>query len=82
MSCAAELPGRFRPRLTLQTLSRGDGLMGMKPSCAFGPRGGSVTVAQIDWLYVTDSGLRWETPAPTVLLNRRPTSTQELTDAH
>lgn len=80
MSGAAELPGRFRPRLTLQTLGRGDGLLGMKPSSAFGPRGGSVTVAQIDWIYTTDSGL--DTPAPTVLLNRRPASTQELTDAH
>lgn len=56
MSAAAELPGRFRPRLTLQTLSRGDGLLGMNRSGAFGPRGGSVTVVQIDWLYAT--GLR------------------------
>ncbi|HTD03975.1 DEAD/DEAH box helicase [Undibacterium sp.] len=77
----AQLPGHFRPRITLQTLGRGDGLLGMRPSGGFGPRGGSVTVAQIDWLYATDTGLRWETPAPTALLNRRPTSTQELTDA-
>lgn len=76
----AELPGRFRPRITLQTLGRGEGLLGMRPSGGFGPRGGSVTVAQIDWIYTTDSGLRWETPAPTALLNRRPASTQELTD--
>jgi hypothetical protein len=80
MSHTTELPGQFRPCLTLQTLSRGDGLLGMKPSGAFWPRGGNVTVVQIDWLYAT--GLRWETPAPTVLLKRRPTSTQELTDAH
>ncbi|MES2105341.1 MAG: DEAD/DEAH box helicase [Pseudomonadota bacterium] len=77
----ADLLGRLRPRITLQTLGRGDGLLGMRPSGGFGPRGGSVTVAQIDWIYTSDTGLRWETPAPTALLNRRPTSTQELTDA-
>ncbi|GGC62935.1 helicase [Undibacterium terreum] len=77
-----ELPGHFRPRMTLHTLGRGDGLLGMRPSGGFGPRGGSVTVVQIDWLYTTETGLRWETPAPTALLNRRPKSTQELTDAH
>jgi SNF2 family DNA or RNA helicase len=67
--------------MTLQTLTRGDGLLGMKPSGVFGPRGGSVTVVQIDWTYTTDSGLRWATPAPTVLLNRRPTSVQALLDS-
>ncbi len=36
---------RFRPRLTLQTLGRGDGLLGLTPVGAFGPRGGQVTVA-------------------------------------
>ncbi|WP_394781294.1 DEAD/DEAH box helicase [Undibacterium sp.] len=77
----SELHGYFRPRITLQTLGRGDGLLGMRPSGGFGPRGGSVTVAQIDWLYTTDAGLHWETPAPTALLNRRPTSTQQLEDA-
>ncbi len=77
----ADLLGRLRPRITLQTLGRGDGLLGMRPSGGFGPRGGSVTVAQIDWIYTSDTGLRWETPAPTALLNRRPTSTRELTDA-
>ncbi|RZL01881.1 MAG: DEAD/DEAH box helicase [Rubrivivax sp.] len=66
-----EVSGHFRPRLTLQTLTRGDGLLGMKPSGLFGPRGGSVTVARIDWTYATDDGLRWETPAPTAVLNSR-----------
>ncbi|PXX41675.1 DEAD/DEAH box helicase [Undibacterium pigrum] len=75
-----EVTGHFRPRITLQTLHRGDGLLGMKPSGDFGPRGGSVTVVEIDWLYHTDSGLRWQTPAPTALLNRRPHSTQLLHD--
>ncbi|MFZ6780271.1 DEAD/DEAH box helicase [Undibacterium sp. Ji83W] len=75
-----EVSGQFRPRITLQTLHRGDGLLGMKPSGDFGPRGGSVTVVEIDWLYHTDSGLRWQTPAPTALLNRRPHSTQLLHD--
>ncbi|MFZ6643264.1 DEAD/DEAH box helicase [Undibacterium sp. TC4M20W] len=75
-----EVTGHFRPRITLQTLHRGDGLLGMKPSGDFGPRGGSVTVVEIDWLYHTDTGLRWQTPAPTALLNRRPHSTQLLHD--
>ena len=83
------LPGTFRPRITLQTLGRGDGLLGMKPTGTFGPRGGSVTVVQIDWLYKiahtvapsTQNNITWQTPAPTTLLNRRPHSTQELLDA-
>ncbi|MGH6647331.1 DEAD/DEAH box helicase [Aquabacterium sp.] len=74
----AEAIGHFRPRLTLQTLTRGDGLLGMKPSGLFGPRGGSVTVARIDWTYATDDGLRWETPAPTAVLNSRAKPSQPL----
>lgn len=77
---ASALLGRFRPRLTLQTLTRGDGLLGMRPSGPFGPRGGSVTVAHIDWIYVTDDGMRWEIPAPSTILNRRPLSAQFLED--
>jgi SNF2 family DNA or RNA helicase len=77
---ASELIGRFRPRITLQTLTRGDGLLGMRPSGPFGPRGGSVTVVQIEWTYVTDDGVRWEIPAPSTILNRRPLSSQFLED--
>ena len=66
------IPGRFRPRLTLQTLTRGDGLLGLRGMDGFGPRGAQVTVARIDWTYATDSGLRWDTPAPASLLNTRP----------
>jgi superfamily II DNA or RNA helicase len=73
---------RFRPRMTLRTLTRGDGLLGMKPSGPFGPRGGQVTVAQIDWTYYAGSSLRWETPAPTGLLNRRPPSERQVEDHH
>jgi superfamily II DNA or RNA helicase len=80
MASYSHLPGRFRPRITLQTLTRGDGLLGMRPSGSFGPRGGSVTVVQIDWTYVTDDGLRWEIPAPATILNRRPLSAQFLED--
>lgn len=80
-AASGEVQGHFRPRLTLQTLSRGDGLLGMKPSGLFGPRGGTVTVARIDWTYATDDGLRWETPAPTALLNSRPKPMQPLMDA-
>ena len=72
--------GHFRPRLTLQTLSRGDGLLGMKPSGPFGPRGGVVTIVRIMWTYTNDEGLYWEIPAPTALLNRRPSSSQYAED--
>ena len=74
------LPGRFRPRLTLQTLGRGDGLLGLKPQGKLGPRGDSVTLAQIDWTYRTDAGHHWTTPAPTSILNNRPAAVQELFD--
>jgi hypothetical protein len=79
---ASPVPGRFRPRLTLQTLTRGDGLLGMKPSGPFGPRGDSVTVARADWTYSTAGGLHWETPAPKTVLNSRAASIQAVTDAH
>ncbi|AMO92983.1 helicase conserved C-terminal domain protein [Collimonas fungivorans] len=80
MNSAASAVGRFRPRLTLKTLGRGDGLLGMRPSGPFGPRGPNVTVVQISWTYVTDDGLQWETAAPTALLNRRPASSQTVED--
>ncbi|SDO13082.1 Helicase conserved C-terminal domain-containing protein [Rhodoferax sp. OV413] len=74
------ITGHFRPRLTLQTLGRGDGLLGLKPQGKLGPRGDSVTLAQFDWCYHTDSGARWQTPAPTSILNNRPNALQELFD--
>ena len=76
----SRLVARFRPRLTLQTLTRGDGLLGMRPSGPFGPRGGNVTVVQIDWLYTSEEGARWEIPAPASILNRRPSSAHFLED--
>jgi hypothetical protein len=39
-------PHAFHPRLMLQTLARGDGLLGMRAHGLFGPRGGMVTVAK------------------------------------
>ena len=66
------MPGQFTPRLTLQTLTRGDGLLGLRALGGFGPRGAQLTVAQVDWTYATDTGLRWETPAPAGVLNTRP----------
>ncbi|MFZ6750144.1 DEAD/DEAH box helicase [Undibacterium sp. Ren11W] len=75
--------GHFHPRMTLRTLGRGDGLFGMTKSGVFGPRGGNVTVVQIDWLYsasVDGAELLWQTPAPSVLLNRRPSSSQIILD--
>jgi len=71
---------RFRPRLTLHTLTRGDGLLGMAPFGPFGPRGPSVTVAQIDWTYAGAPGQRWEMPAPTSVLNSRAPAQQAVVD--
>ncbi|AKJ28689.1 DEAD/DEAH box helicase [Caldimonas brevitalea] len=78
---SAPSPARFRPRLTLQTLGRGEGLLGLKPAGPLGPRGDSVTVAWVDWTYTTDTGLRWETPAPLGILNTRPAARQTVYDA-
>ncbi|MBC8055249.1 MAG: DEAD/DEAH box helicase [Rhizobiales bacterium] len=75
------VPGELVPRLTLQTLTRGDGLLGMRAMQGFGPRGAQLTVARIDWSYTTEAGLRWETPAPTGVLNTRPKPTELLRGA-
>lgn len=72
--------GHFRPRITLMTLGRGDGLLGMAPQGKLGPRGDSVTLVQIDWTYRTDDGAHWQTPAPTSILNARPGPVQDLFD--
>jgi superfamily II DNA or RNA helicase len=72
--------GHFRPRITLQTLDRGHGLLGLKPQGKLGPRGDSVTLAQFDWTYQTEAGDRWQTSAPTSILNNRQPSIQELFD--
>ncbi|WKB51439.1 DEAD/DEAH box helicase [Eleftheria terrae] len=69
---------RFQPRLTLQTLGRGDGLLGLKPSGPFGPRGDPVTVARVDWTYRGNAGLRWETAAPVSVLNSRPPAVERV----
>lgn len=69
---------RFRPRLTLRTLSRGDGLLGLTPGGKLGPRGDVVTIALVDWTYADVSGICWTTPAPRTLLNSRPPLTQAL----
>ena len=74
-------PGRrFRPRLTLLTLGRGEGLLGMRAmpgrpgAGGFGPRGGQLTVARVDWTYALGApgALPWATPAPTSVLQPRP----------
>jgi superfamily II DNA or RNA helicase len=75
------VPGLLTPRLTLQTLTRGDGLLGLRARDGFGPRSAQLSVARIDWTYVTASGLHWDTPAPTRVLNTRPPSTQLLRGA-
>ncbi|QDL54223.1 DEAD/DEAH box helicase [Rhodoferax aquaticus] len=62
----------FRPRLTLQTLSRGDGLLGLKPFAKLGPRGDRVTVAAVEWTYQLDGRTVWQGPAPSSVLNTRP----------
>lgn len=78
---ASRVTGQFRPRITLQTLDRGQGLLGLKPQGKLGPRGDSVTLAQFDWTYQTAAGDRWQTAAPTSILNSRPPATQQLFDA-
>nr|WP_236635459.1 DEAD/DEAH box helicase [Rhodoferax sp. TS-BS-61-7] len=62
------------------TLGRGEGLLGLKPQGKLGPRGDSVTLAQFDWTYRTAADDRWETPAPTSILNSRPAEVEELFD--
>ncbi len=73
---------RFRPRLTLQTLNRGHGLLGLRPSGPFGPRGPEVTVARITWLYRHDDGREAELPAPTSVLNSRGPAVVRIDDAN
>ncbi len=68
-------PGQFRARLSLQTLTRGDGFLGLRAREGFGPRSSQLTVAKVTWAYATDKGLHWETPAPTKILNTRPKPT-------
>ena len=82
---AAALPltthALFRPRLNLQTLTRGDGLLGMRAMPGFGPRSAMLTVARVHWTYVTASGLRWETAAPATVLKTRAKQTEVLRGA-
>ena len=73
-------PGLFRPRLTLHTLTRGDGLLGLRAREGFGPRGAQLTVARVDWTYVTAAGLKWETPAPAVPASGRPKAAARATE--
>ena len=75
------VPGHLVPRLNLQTLTRGDGLLGLRAMNGFGPRGAQLSVARVDWTYATDHGLRWETPAPNGVLGKRPKPTQLLRGA-
>ncbi|QNP50385.1 DEAD/DEAH box helicase [Diaphorobacter aerolatus] len=53
------------------TLGRGDGLLGMRSQGKLGPRGDSVSFAQIDWVYRLNDGTLWQTPAPTSILQTR-----------
>ena len=74
MAAAADerTPSPFRPRLTLQTLTRGDGLLGSRAVPGFGPRGTQLTVARVDWTYTPARGTPWALPAPETLLNTQP----------
>jgi len=80
MALTPETLDHFRPRLTLHTLTRGDGILGLRPGGLFGPRGGNVTVAYIDWTYVARDGVMWETPAPTRDEADDPVTTQKRQD--
>ncbi|WP_240933367.1 DEAD/DEAH box helicase [Diaphorobacter sp. HDW4B] len=53
------------------TLGRGDGLLGMRSQGKLGPRGDSVSFAQIDWVYRQPDGTLWQTPAPRSVLQSR-----------
>ena len=67
------VPGHFRPRLTLQTLTRGDGLLGLRAVPGSGPRSTQVTVAQAHWTYATAGDLHWDTQCGDSLASfRRP----------
>ena len=69
------MPAAFHPRLTLLTLSRGDGLLGLRTvpgKPGFGPRGGQLTVARVDWTYTLGGATPWATPAPSSVLQARP----------
>ncbi|HEY0820530.1 MAG TPA: DEAD/DEAH box helicase [Rhizobacter sp.] len=77
----ASSPAHFQPRLTLQTLNRGHGLLGLRPSGPFGPRGPEVTVARITWVYRGADGREAELPAPTSVLNSRGPAVLHLDDA-
>jgi superfamily II DNA or RNA helicase len=77
----AAIAHRFRPRLTLQTLNRGHGLLGLRPSGPFGPRGPEVTVARISWLYRHDDGREAELSAPTSVLHHRGPAVMRIDDA-
>ena len=72
---------RFQPRLTLQTLGRGEGLLGLRPGGRIGPRATPVTVAFIDWTYLGHDGLEAEVPAPTSVLNTRAATPLRATSA-
>jgi superfamily II DNA or RNA helicase len=69
------------PRLTLQTLGRGDGLLGMQAHERFGPRGPQVTLARIDWTYAQPPRY-WATPAPTSIWHDRGEPTVQVADTH
>ena len=76
MPTAPELTTTFRPHLSLRTLTRGDGLLGLRPSGKLGPRGEQVTVAQIAWTDLDAHGQASQRPAPSDPLAERAGSAQ------
>jgi len=64
----APAPGTVRPRLTLQTLTRGDGLLGLRPVGVFGPRGVPLTVARVEFVDAWPGSEPVARPAPTSVL--------------
>ncbi|RRS00031.1 DEAD/DEAH box helicase [Aquabacterium soli] len=75
------LEADFQPRLTLRTLTRGDGLLGLRPAGKFGPRGGEVTVALLTWHYLHEGAELWSGPAPTSVWHQRAPLQTEGADA-
>ncbi|MBV8470049.1 MAG: DEAD/DEAH box helicase [Burkholderiaceae bacterium] len=66
----------FRPHLTLQTLHRGDGLLGMLPHEQLGPRGLPLSVMLLRWTFDGAQTLNRPRAAPARLQDELPGSAQ------
>ncbi len=79
-SSPGSAPARLIPTLTLLTLARGDGLLGMQAHAPFGPRAVPLTLVRIAWAYAGHAGARWTAEAPQSVLGARPALQPEAPD--